>query len=152
MSNRDLIEALHRGSYRYVTDFPDEELLKEENVIGIPHLGASTPRPRTTCAIMAATQLRNFLQYGIVKNSVNFPDCEMEPSGRTRIVIANKNVPNMVGQITTILAEQKINIADMLNKSRGDLALNIIDIDNQATEAVIAALTKINGVIMARVI
>jgi D-3-phosphoglycerate dehydrogenase / 2-oxoglutarate reductase len=153
VSNKDLIEALHQGIVAsYVTDFPDEELLKEENVIGIPHLGASTPEAEDNCAIMAANQVRNYLQYGIVKNSVNFPDCEMEPSGRSRIVIANKNVPNMVGQITTILAEQKINIADMLNKSRGDLAFNIIDVDNQVTDKVIAALKKINGVIMARVI
>jgi D-3-phosphoglycerate dehydrogenase len=121
-------------------------------VIGFPHLGASTPEAEENCAVMAATQLKNYLEYGNIKNAVNFPDCEMEPSGRSRIIIANKNVPNMVGQITTILAEHKINIADMLNKSRGELAFNIIDVDNKVTDKVIAGLQKINGVIMARAI
>ncbi|MDD5673992.1 MAG: phosphoglycerate dehydrogenase [Chitinivibrionales bacterium] len=153
VNNQDLIAALRDGTVGvYVTDFPDEELLKEEAVIGFPHLGASTPEAEDNCAIMAARQLRNYLENGNIKNAVNFPDCEMEPSGRTRLIIGNRNIPTMVGQITTILAEHKINIADMLNKSRHDLAFNIIDIDNEINDAVIEALRKINGVIMARVV
>ena len=136
----------------YVTDFPDEELLKMDNVISIPHLGASTPEAEDNCAKMAVMQIRNFLQYGNIKNSVNFPDCEMEPSGRKRITVGNNNIPNMVGQITTLLAAEKINIADMLNKSKGDLAYNIIDIDGEVTDGIEAKLKGITGVIMVRVI
>ena len=127
-------------------------MLDEKNVIPIPHLGASTPEAEDNCAVMAARQMRDFLQFGNVKNSVNFPDCEMPHMGRTRIVVGNANVPNMVGQITTVLAADKINIIDMMNKSAGELAYNIIDVDGAVTEAVIDKLRKIEGVIMARLI
>jgi D-3-phosphoglycerate dehydrogenase len=136
----------------YVTDFPDEELLKMDNVISIPHLGASTPEAEDNCAIMAVNQIKNYLEYGNIKNSVNFPDCEMEPSGKTRLMIGNRNVPNMVGQITTLLAAEKINIADMLNKSKGDLAYNIIDIDGGIGEGTLTKLRTIAGIIMVRVL
>jgi D-3-phosphoglycerate dehydrogenase / 2-oxoglutarate reductase len=136
----------------YVTDFPDEELLRMDEVISIPHLGASTPEAEDNCAKMAVLQVKNFLEFGIIKNSVNFPDCEMEPSGRTRITVGNTNVPNMMGQITTVLAGQKINIADLLNKSKGDLAYNIIDVDGTVNDAVLKKLQEITGVIMVRVI
>jgi D-3-phosphoglycerate dehydrogenase len=103
---------------------------------------------------MAANQVRNFLDSGTIKNSVNFPDCEMGPMshGSTRILVANRNVPNMVGQMTSILAENKINIADMLNKHRGDIAFNIIDVDGIVGDVVVSALSKIEGVIMTRLI
>lgn len=153
VNNEDLKEALRDGTVAaYVTDFPDEELLKMENVISIPHLGASTPEAEDNCAKMAVTQVKNFLLYGNIKNSVNFPDCEMEPAGRTRITVGNHNVPNMVGQITTLLAGEKINIADLLNKSKGDLAYNIIDVDGSVGHDVVDKLMKIDGVIMVRVI
>jgi D-3-phosphoglycerate dehydrogenase len=153
VNNEDLKAAIMEGVIStYVTDFPDEELLKMDNVISIPHLGASTPEAEDNCAKMAVMQIRNFLQYGNIKNSVNFPDCEMEPSGRKRITVGNNNIPNMVGQITTLLAAEKINIADMLNKSKGDLAYNIIDIDGEVTDGIEAKLKGITGVIMVRVI
>jgi len=153
VNNEDLKEAIKEGIVAaYVTDFPDQELICIDKVIPIPHLGASTPEAEDNCAIMAVNQIKNYLEYGNIKNSVNFPDCEMEPSGKTRIIIGNKNVPNMVGQITTVLAEGKINIADMLNKSKQDLAFNIIDIDNEINEQVVAKLKQIDGVIMVRVI
>lgn len=153
VNNEDLKSAIKEGIVAsYVTDFPDEELLKMDNVISIPHLGASTPEAEDNCAKMAAVQVKNFLEFGNIKNSVNFPDCEMEPTGRTRITVGNNNVPNMVGQITTILAEEKINIADLLNKSKGDLAYNIIDIDGKVTPAAVEKLKAIKGVIMVRVI
>ena len=101
---------------------------------------------------MAARQLRDFLQLGNVKNSVNFPNCEMPAMGRPRIIVSNANVPNMVGQITTVLATDKINIIDMMNKSAGELAYNIIDIDGDVSDATIAKVRKIDGVIMARLI
>jgi len=153
VNNEDLKEALKDGTVStYVTDFPDEEMLKLDNVISIPHLGASTPEAEDNCAIMAVNQIRNFLEYGNIKNSVNFPDCEMEPSGKTRIIVGNRNVPNMVGQITSLLASEKINIADMLNKSKGDLAYNIIDIDGVMNDAALTKLKAISGIIMVRVI
>ena len=153
VNNEDLKWAIKEGIVAaYVTDFPDEELLKMDNVISIPHLGASTPEAEDNCAKMAVTQVKNFLEFGNIKNSVNFPDCELEPAGRTRITVGNNNVPNMVGQITTTLAGEKCNIADLLNKSKGDLAYNIIDIDGAVTPAAIAKLKAIKGVIMVRVI
>jgi D-3-phosphoglycerate dehydrogenase len=153
VNNADLSVAIKEGIIAcYITDFPDEDLLKLEGVISIPHLGASTPEAEDNCAKMAVVQVKNFLEFGNIKNSVNFPDCEMEPAGRTRITIGNNNVPNMMGQITTVLAAEKINIADLLNKSKGDLAYNIIDVDSAVSEKVIEKLRKIDGVIMVRVI
>jgi D-3-phosphoglycerate dehydrogenase len=153
VNNEDLKAAIKDGIVAtYVTDFPDEDLLTLDNVIPIPHLGASTPEAEDNCAIMAVTQIRNFLEFGNIKNSVNFPDCEMDPSGRTRILVGNRNIPNMVGQISTLLAAEKINIADMLNKSRADLAYNIIDIDNVISESTLKKLKAIEGIIMVRVL
>jgi D-3-phosphoglycerate dehydrogenase len=152
VNNEDLKDALKDGSISmYVTDFPDEDLLKTENVIPFPHLGASTPEAEDNCAVMAVNQIRDFLEHGNIKNAVNFPDCELDSVGCTkRLVIANRNIPNMVGQITTILAEEKINIADMINRHKGDLAYNIIDIDGDIPDPTIARLKEINGVIMVR--
>jgi D-3-phosphoglycerate dehydrogenase / 2-oxoglutarate reductase len=149
----DLKEALAAGTVAsYVTDFPDDDLLDEKNVVPIPHLGASTPEAEDNCAVMAVRQLRDFLELGNIKNSVNFPACEMPSMGRTRIVVGNANVPNMVGQITTVLAAEKINIIDMMNKSAGELAFNIIDVDGDATESTVGKVRAIGGVIMARLI
>jgi D-3-phosphoglycerate dehydrogenase len=149
----DLKVALAAGAVGcYVTDFPEDDLLDEKNVIPIPHLGASTPEAEDNCAIMAARQVRAFLQEGNVKNSVNFPACDMPYMGRTRLIVGNRNIPNMVGQITTALAADKINIADMMNKSAGELAFNIIDIDGDVTGEQVARIQRIEGVIMARLI
>ena len=153
VKNADLIEALKAGSVAcYVTDFPDDDLLDVPNVIPVPHLGASTPEAEDNCAVMAVEQVRDFLENGNVKNAVNFPGCALPVMGRNRIIVANANVPNMVGQITTVLAADKINIADMMNKSAGDMAYNIIDIDGDAGEAQVEKLRKIEGVVMARLI
>jgi len=153
VKNADLLEALKTGAVGcYVTDFPDDDLLAVPNVIPIPHLGASTPEAEDNCAIMAVEQVRDFLESGNVKNSVNFPACALPVMGRNRIVVANANVPNMVGQITTVLAADKINIADMMNKSAGEYAYNIIDIDGDVAEAQVEKLRKIEGVITARLI
>jgi D-3-phosphoglycerate dehydrogenase len=153
VKNADLLEAMKAGAVGgYVTDFPDDDLLDVPNVIAIPHLGASTPEAEDNCAVMAVEQVRDFLESGNVKNSVNFPACALPVMGRNRIVVANANVPNMVGQITTVLAADKINIADMMNKSAGDFAYNIIDIDGEVAEAQVEKLRKIEGVITARLI
>lgn len=154
VQNKDLIRAIKEGIVAaYVTDFPDEELLKTENVIAFPHLGASTPEAEDNCAVMAVKQLRNYLEYGNIKNAVNFPDCEMDSSkGKFRMAVANRNVPNMVGQITGILAKQKINIADLINKHKDDVAYNIIDTDTQVSPQLLQEIQSIEGVIMVRLV
>ena len=149
----DIKPALASGQVAcYVTDFPEDDLLDEKNVIPIPHLGASTPEAEDNCAVMAAHQLGDYLRYGNVNNSVNFPSCEMAYRRRTRIVVANANVPNMVGQITTVLASARINIVDMMNKSAGELAYNIIDVDGLVDETLVGTIRAIAGVLMARLI
>jgi len=153
VDTKALKEAISEGIIdRYVTDFPDKDMLGSENIIPIPHLGASTPEAEENCAIMAVNQVVNFLETGNIKNSVNFPDCEMEMNSETRIIIGNKNVPNMVGQISSLLAENSLNIANMLNKNKGDYAYNLIDIDGPFPENVKAAIDKIDGVIFTRII
>lgn len=153
VNNKDMLAAIKDGKVgAYVTDFPEEELLGIDQVIPVPHLGASTPEAEDNCAWMAADQLKNFLETGNIKNSVNFPNCELDFMRKTRIVLANKNVPNMVGQITTILAQEGINIAEMLNKGKGDVAYNIIDLDGDVSPKAIDKLKAIEGVIMVRII
>ncbi|HAK45929.1 MAG TPA: 3-phosphoglycerate dehydrogenase, partial [Spirochaeta sp.] len=137
---------------RYVTDFPSEDLLGIENIIPIPHLGASTPEAEENCAIMAVNQITDFLDTGNIRNSVNYPDCSMDMNGDTRISIGNKNVPNMVGQISHVLAENSLNIANMINRNQGDYAYNLIDIDGPVSENVTTEIEKIDGVIFTRII
>jgi D-3-phosphoglycerate dehydrogenase len=153
VNNEDLKAALEDGTVAaYVTDFPDEDLLTYEGVVPVPHLGASTPEAEDNCAVMAARQLRGFLESGNIRNSVNFPACEMAPSGIKRLVVANRNIAGMVGKITTVLAEDGINIADMINKSKGNLAYNIIDLDSDVSEGDLQRIKDIDGVIMTRLI
>jgi len=149
----DLFAAFDSGKVEtFVTDFPDEELLKHDKVIGIPHLGASTPESESNCAVMAVDQVSDFLENGNIKNSVNFPNTGMPRNGGNRLIIANKNIPRMVGNITTVLADENINIADMLNKNRGDIAYNIIDIDGGISEDQIQKIRDIDGIIMVRLL
>ncbi len=149
----DLKEAIKMNIVAaYVTDFPDEELLQIEKVICIPHLGASSPEAEDNCAIMAVNQVREFLEKGNIRNSVNFPTCEMDITGEKRIVIANRNIPAMVGQITAVLADEGINIADMLNRSKGNVAYTIIDIDSKISAKSIEKIRNIEGVLTVRII
>jgi D-3-phosphoglycerate dehydrogenase len=153
INNRDLRVAIENGTVAvYLTDFPDEELLTMKNVIAIPHLGASTPEAEDNCAKMAVEQTREFLEKGTIRNSVNYPDCQMDFSGKNRLVIANDNVPAIVGQITTILAGEGINIADMLNRSKEGNAFNIIDLDSDISDESVRKIKLIEGVTMVRVI
>jgi D-3-phosphoglycerate dehydrogenase len=153
VNNGDLAAALADGTLgAYVTDFPTEALLKLDKVLAFPHLGASTPEAEDNCAAMAVAQTRDFLENGNIKNSVNFPDCDLDFRAQTRVVIANKNIPNMVGQISGALAAEKVNIADMLNRHKGELAYNIIDVDGEAPAGAVDKIRAIEGVIMARVI
>lgn len=154
VDNNDLQEAIETGKVStYITDFPDEQCLKMDKVISIPHLGASTSESETNCAIMAVNQTRDFLENGNIINSVNFPSAEMERNGGSRILIANKNVPNMVSQISTVLAAAGLNIENMLNKKRGEIAYNIIDVDtHEIDESVQQNLLEIEGIFMVRLL
>ncbi|HQH17287.1 MAG TPA: phosphoglycerate dehydrogenase [Smithella sp.] len=136
----------------YVTDFPDEEIIKTEKVIPIPHLGASTEESEENCAVMAAMQLMDFLENGNIKNSVNFPECSLERSDKARLTISNKNEPGMIEKITRLLADNKINIADMINKSKGNLAYNIIDVDGDVKPDLTDKIKSIEGVVGVRVL
>lgn len=140
------------GVSAYVTDFPAAETLHHPNVISVPHLGASTPEAETNSAIMAARQLAEFIEHGNVRNAVNLPDCELDMGGADRLVFANRNIPNMVGQVTTELAAAGLNISDMLNRHRGELAYNIVDLDGKIPQSVADSIAAIEGVVMARVI
>ena len=148
----DIKEAIETGKVgAYFTDFPNAELLKMDKVVAIPHLGASTNESEVNCAIMAAEQVRNFFENGNIRNSVNFPAAEMERNCGARLLVTNKNVPNIISQITTILAQAGINIDNMLNKNKGDIAYNIIDINNESlSDAIISKMKSIEGVFMVR--
>jgi D-3-phosphoglycerate dehydrogenase / 2-oxoglutarate reductase len=153
IDEQTLHDALESGRVsRYVTDFPTPLVAGHENVIPVPHLGASTDEAEENCAIMAADQLRVFLEHGNIRNSVNFPDCALDPAGHQRILVANRNIPAMVGQMTTILANHSINILDLLNRHRGSLAYNIIDIEGNVTAEAVEQLRAIDGVICVRTI
>jgi len=154
VNNEDLKVAIAEGKVAcYVTDFPDETTLKMEKVISIPHLGASTVESETNCAIMAVNQTKEFLEHGNIINSVNFPDAEMEMHNEARILIANRNVPNMVSQISSVLGAEGLNIDNMLNKKRGEMAYNIIDVDKAVIdESIREKLLSIDGIFMVRII
>jgi D-3-phosphoglycerate dehydrogenase len=149
--------TLHRGLTsarigRYVTDFPSAELLGDPRVISLPHLGASTGEAEENCAVMVVDQLRDFLEHGNVHNAVNFPNMRMPRAGRVRLCIANQNRPNMIGQLSHVLGEAGVNITQMHNASRGDLAYTLIDLDAPATHAVLEAIRGIDGILSLRVI
>lgn len=153
VDNAALKAALVSGQMGgYVIDFPEEELLGVEKVLPIPHLGASTPEAEDNCAIMAADQIREYLEYGNIKNSVNFPLCELAPSGKTRITVANRNVPNVISNLTAKIGAMGLNIDDMLNKNRGEIAYNIIDVSGEVPADAVDKLKSVDGVIAVRVI
>lgn len=153
VNKEDLKAALKDGKIKqYVTDFPEEDLLKIENVMCVPHLGASTVEAEENCAAMAAEQLKDYLETGNIKNSVNFPDCSLSFLGKSRIAIINKNIPNIIAQISSTLAGENINIAEYFNKHRNDIAYNLIDTDSLIPEKLIQKLKEIEGVIAVRII
>jgi D-3-phosphoglycerate dehydrogenase / 2-oxoglutarate reductase len=147
-----VLAAIENGTLSsYVCDFPSASLLGKEKVVALPHLGASTGEAEDNCAVMAADQLRAYLDDGEIRNSVNFPEASLRRvPGTARLAIANSNVPNMVGQISTLLADAGLNIADLLNKSRGDLAYTLIDVDGDLPDDVMAKIRGIEGVLAAR--
>ncbi len=136
--------------YAYVCDFPSNLLKNHERVITLPHLGASTVEAEDNCAAMVAEQVREYLENGNVRNSVNFPEIKMERNGGYRVTIVNSNVPNMVGQISSAMADEGLNIIDMINKSQGELAYSLIDINAPASETLLGQLAAIDGVLAVR--
>ncbi len=150
-------QALRRGLAdnrigRYVCDFPDGDLLGDARVIALPHLGASTGEAEENCAFMVVDQLRDFLEHGNVRHSVNFPETRMVRAGNARICIANSNRPNMIGQLSHVLGEAGVNIAQMHNASRGDLAYSLIDVDSKVPATLVASIAAIDGILSVRVI
>lgn len=146
-----VLTALDAGRLdKYVTDFPTADTSNHKGVIGLPHLGASTVEAEENCATMVATNMRDYLENGNVRHSVNFPGTVMPRHGRARLAIANANVPNVIGQLSTALATAGSNIADMLNKSRGDLAYTLIDVDGPINKATIDAIAAIDSVLSVR--
>lgn len=154
VNEEDMVDALISGRVkRYVTDFPNPAITGVKNAIVIPHLGASTEESEDNCAKMAVKEVMEFLEHGNIRNSVNYPNCEMGLRGEhTRITIMHRNVPNMIGQFSAILAEDGINIANMTNKSKGAYAYTIIDVENEITSDILADIQGVNNVLRVRVI
>jgi D-3-phosphoglycerate dehydrogenase len=155
VNSNDVIQALENGILsKFVTDFPTPELIarstKHSDVILLPHLGASTKEAEVNCSVMAANQLANFLQEGTIINSVNFPNVSQKRSTPHRLIIINKNEPGMISKITDSIASLDLNIADMTNKSRNEIAINLIDLEHEASDALINQLESIDHVLKVR--
>ena len=148
-----VLQALSSGKLRqYIADFPTPALIGRDDVILMPHIGASTEEAEENCAIMAAEQLRDFLENGNIRNSVNFPTLQLERVRGCRLSVSNENVPRILGSVLAILADENINVIDMLNKSRGEVAYNLIDIETHAGDAVLEKMRAVDGVINVRLV
>ena len=154
VNQEDIVDALVSEKVRcYVTDFPTKEIVGVKGAIVIPHLGASTEESEDNCAEMAAAEVRDFLENGNIKHSVNFPDCDMGVKGDgSRVTILHKNIPNMLGQFTGLMAEKNINISLMTNKSRKEYAYTMMDVDGEVPSDVEEQLSKVKGVLKVRMI
>ncbi|MCB1699841.1 MAG: phosphoglycerate dehydrogenase [Halioglobus sp.] len=153
VNETDLVTALDAGKLRkYIADFPSPALIGRDDVILMPHIGASTDEAEDNCAIMAAEQLRDFLENGNIRNSVNFPNLELERVRGCRLSVSNDNVPRILGSVLAILADENINVIDMLNKSRAEVAYNLIDIDTHVSDDVLQRMSELEGVINVRLI
>ena len=149
-----IFHSLEQGKLgKYVCDFPEPAMLGHAKVIAMPHIGASTEESEENCAVMAAEELMNYLENGNIVNSVNFPAISMgRTAGTTRITFSNDNVSGVLGHVLSVLADKKVNVIDMINKSRGELAFNIIDVENKPNDEVVAAIEAVEHVIRVRVI
>jgi D-3-phosphoglycerate dehydrogenase len=134
----------------YVCDFPSPRMQRQPRVVALPHLGASTREAEENCAIMVVDEVRNFLERGNIANAVNFPDAVLEREAPYRVAIANANVPNMLGQISTAMARAGLNIHEMLNKSRGEMAYTLVDVDSSVPAELLVELARIKGVLSVR--
>ncbi|MHC1724203.1 MAG: 3-phosphoglycerate dehydrogenase family protein [Aminipila sp.] len=153
VNDEDMLEALTSGKVKkYITDFPNNKLVGKEGVVCIPHLGASTEEAEDNCAVMAAEELMDYIENGNITNSVNFPACSLGPVNGTRICVLNKNIPAMLSAITSAVSDLNLNINNLLNKSKGDYACTLLDIDGSVTEADVASKLNVPGIIKIRVI
>ncbi len=153
VSTADIVDALDNGVIAgYITDFPTPELLGRSDVLLMPHIGASTEEAEENCAVMAANQLMDFLEDGNIRNSVNYPQIKMARNGGTRITFSNRNVPKVLGSVLSILADSELNVVDMVNKSRNDIAYNIIDIEGDFDASLKAKIAAVDGVVHVRII
>ena len=152
VNDGDMEKALACGKVKkYVTDFPNEKSANIEGVIAIPHLGASTEESEDNCAVMAVKEIMNYLENGSIKNSVNYPNCEVAKLiSKARITLLHKNIPSMITKFTTVLSSYNVNIEELVNKSRGDYAYSVFDIDTEVTEEMKKALEDIEGVLKVR--
>lgn len=146
-----VIEALKsRKLTRYVTDFPTDALLTTENVVAIPHLGASTPEAEDNCAVMVARQVVDFIENGNITNSVNMPNCALPRQGKSRVTVFHRNVKNMLGSITSIIGGEGVNISNMLSRAKGDFAYLMLDLDEELSTDALARISGLNDVIRVR--
>lgn len=153
VNSGDLMAALTSGKVSaYATDFPDDSLIGVENVIAIPHLGASTPESEDNCAEMAVDQMKEFLEFGNIKNSVNMPEISMARDAGTRICIIHKNVPNTIGHLTSACGDAALNIENMLSKSKGGYAYTILDVSGEVTDAAMEMINQLEEIVRVRVI
>lgn len=154
VNDNDMAEALKSGKVaKYVTDFPNDKTAKMEGVLAIPHLGASTEESEDNCAVMAVKQLMDYMEHGIIRNSVNFPNCDCgicQTQGR--IAILHRNIPNMLTQFTGAFSSLNINISDMVNRSKGDYAYTVLDVEASINEDIAAKLSTIKGVLKVRIV
>ncbi len=152
IDNEAMLCALKSGKVaKYVTDFPDASLLDVENIVAIPHLGASTPESEDNCAVMACEQLKDYLENGNIVNSVNYPNCSMPRESDVRVCVLHKNVPNVISSITSTVADLGINIANMISKNKGDFAYTILDIDAE-NNSIKETIEKMDDVVRVRVL
>jgi D-3-phosphoglycerate dehydrogenase len=153
VDTESIVAALDEKRLRfYVTDFPSPALLGRQNALLMPHIGASTAEAEENCAVMAASQLKAFLEHGNIRNSVNFPSIELERTTDYRVTISNRNEPGMLSHILTLIGDDGLNVADLLNKSVGDVAYNIIDLDGKPQDSLLEKIRNLKGVINLRVI
>jgi D-3-phosphoglycerate dehydrogenase len=146
-------DAINSGKVRaYVCDFPSNLLCHHERVITLPHLGASTEEAEENCAVMVVDQIRDFLEHGTIRNTVNFPEMSLPKTAGHRLMVANKNVPHMIERISAAVSKENLNIVDMLNRSRGEVACTLVDVERAVPKSVVDEITAIEGVLSARVI
>ena len=151
--SEDMLAALASGKVAsYVVDFPTDEMIGVENVVAIPHLGASTPESEDNCAVMAARELIDYIENGNIVNSVNLPNVTMAKSGKYRVCVIHKNIPAILSSITAIFAKDRINIENMVNQSKGDMAYTVLDVNEVNGDELIAHLSAVEGFIRARII
>lgn len=153
VNTKDMVAALDNGTIAgYISDFPMPELLGRKDVLLMPHIGASTAEAEENCAVMAANQLMDFIENGNIENSVNFPPTKMARNGGTRLTFCNSNVPKVLGSVLSILADSELNVVDMVNKSRNEVAYNIIDIEGELSADIVDQIQRVEGVMRTRVI